>query len=513
MPLGWKTKGKRDSTRSRVAVQLRSLPPIIFLQQLVGIMVVFFVRNIRVSSKHIAMTRIFSFIILALSVMNCATPTRNERPSEKIRLITLDPGHFHAALVQKKMYESVDSTVHVYAPAGPDLDLHLKRISAYNQRADQPTRWNEVVYTGDDFLQRMLKEKKGDVVVMAGNNRNKSEYIQACLGTGLHVLADKPMAIRSGDFQSLKKSFEVAAEKNVLLYDIMTERYEITTMLQRAFSLRPEIFGTLEPGTADNPAVTKESVHHFYKYVSGSVLQRPAWFMDVEQQGNGIVDVTTHLVDLIQWECFPEQVIDYQGDIKLLSARRWPTRMSASEFNAITGMSAFPDYLRKNLTQDSVLRVFSNGEINYRIKGVHARVSVTWAYRAPEGAGDTHYSIMRGTKANLVIRQGAEQSYKPALYIEPVKAGTISEENVNSALNAVAAEFPGIALKPSGNGWEVTVPDVYNEGHEAHFARVMEKFLIYVREGGLPEWEVPNMLAKYYTTTRALEIAADVEAP
>ena len=61
----------------------------------------------------------------------------------------------------------------------------------------------------------------------------------------------------------------------------MTERFEINTVLQRELSMMPEIFGTLEKGTPRNPAITKESVHHFYKYVSGSVLTRPAWFLDV----------------------------------------------------------------------------------------------------------------------------------------------------------------------------------------------------------------------------------------
>ena len=40
-----------------------------------------------------------------------------------VHLITLDPGHFHAALVQKSMYADVDSVVHVYAPGGNDLQL------------------------------------------------------------------------------------------------------------------------------------------------------------------------------------------------------------------------------------------------------------------------------------------------------------------------------------------------------------------------------------------------------
>ena len=39
----------------------------------------------------------------------------------EVKLVTLDPGHFHAALVQKTMYDQVSPTVHVYAPEGPDV--------------------------------------------------------------------------------------------------------------------------------------------------------------------------------------------------------------------------------------------------------------------------------------------------------------------------------------------------------------------------------------------------------
>ena len=55
------------------------------------------------------------------------TPADSTRP---VRLITLDPGHFHAALVQKSMYADIDPVVHVYAPDGPDLKAHLERIGA-----------------------------------------------------------------------------------------------------------------------------------------------------------------------------------------------------------------------------------------------------------------------------------------------------------------------------------------------------------------------------------------------
>ncbi|HEY3405454.1 MAG TPA: putative oxidoreductase C-terminal domain-containing protein [Ohtaekwangia sp.] len=438
-------------------------------------------------------------------VMACAT--KPETDSTRIRLITLDPGHFHAALIQKSMYDDIDSTVHVYAPAGNDLQLHLDRVKSFNTRSEGPTRWHEEVYTGDDFFEKMIAEKEGNVVVLSGNNQKKIDYIVKSLQNGFNVLADKPMVINHQDFEKLRDAFTVAGNQNLLLYDIMTERYEITTMLQRELSLMPDVFGELQKGTPELPAITKESVHHFYKYVSGSVLTRPAWFLDVNQQGEGIVDVMTHLVDLVQWGCFPEQVIDYKQDIAINKARRWFTELTQSEFRTITKTDGFPSYLKPAVAEDTILNVYCNGEINYTIKGVHAKTSVVWKYRAPDGTGDTHYSIMRGTKANLIIRQGIDEGYKPTLYIESVLQDSAYESKLTEQVQKLQEKFAGVEIKKSGNAWVVIIPEKYKEGHEAHFSRVAEKYLHYVKHGDMPSWEVPNMLAKYYTTTKALEVA------
>ncbi len=452
---------------------------------------------------NLRQTSLLGFCLAAL--MSCSE--KSEKNSEaSVHLITLDPGHFHAALVQKSMYPEVSSKVYVYAPDGPDLKMHLDKIEAYNKRADNPTHWEEEVYQGKHYFEKMLQEKAGNVVVLAGNNQKKAEYIQKSIGAGFNVLSDKPMIIRAEDFNTLKETFDAAEKKNLLLYDIMTERFEISTTLQREFSKIESVFGTLEKGTPGNPAVTKESVHHFYKYVSGNVLTRPTWFMDVNQQGEGIVDVTTHLVDLVQWECFPEQAIDYQKDIKLTSARRWTTDMTRSQFNAITKQNNFPEYLKPSIVKDSILKVYSNGEINYQLKGVHAKVSVIWSYKAPEGGGDTHYSIMRGTKANLIIRQGPEQNFVTTLTIEPV-ANKVTEAEMTAALKTIQQSYPGVELKKIEKGWEVVIPKKYQDGHEAHFGRVTENYLKYLKAGKLPEWEVPNMISKYYTTTQALQLA------
>ena len=449
--------------------------------------------------------------VLALS-FSCNNETKNgsgNKDSSTVTIITLDPGHFHAGLVQKTMLPGVGSNVYVYAPDSPDLDQHLKRIESFNTRTENPTHWNEVIYTGNDFLEKMISERKGNVVVMAGNNGKKTEYIYQTIGAGMNVLADKPMAINTQGFEQLKKAFEIAKQKNVLLYDIMTERFEINTILQKEFSQIKSVFGELEKGTPDNPAVTKESVHHFYKSVAGSALQRPAWFFDVTQQGEGLVDVATHLVDMIQWAIFPEQALDYTKDVLLLSARHWTTAITLSQFVNVTKMTTFPNYLKKYVTNDSVLNVYSNGEIKYKLKGVHAKVSVIWAYKAPEGTGDTHYSIMRGTRSNLIIRQGKAQNYKPVLYIEPVKKDdVVSKKDLADALKVVSEKYAGVDIKKVPKGWQVAVPESYNVGHEAHFGQVTENFLQYLKAGKLPDWEIPNMITKYYITTKALEMAS-----
>ncbi len=448
-------------------------------------------------------------LIVMIILMSCQSNTK-ESPTESktkpVQLVTLDPGHFHAALVQKTMYDDVDSVVYVYAPEGNDLKLHLGRIDGYNGRAESPTTWKEEVYTGEDFFEKLIAEKKGNVVVLSGNNQKKTDYILQSLQNGFNVFADKPMVIDTKGFEKLKEAFDVAARNNVLLYDIMTERFEINTILQRELSMIPEVFGELEKGTSDNPAITKESVHHFYKYVSGSVLTRPAWFMDVSQQGEGIVDVMTHLVDLVQWECFPGQAIDYTKDIVIGKARRWTTNMSLSEFKAITKLDSFPSYFSNNIIKDSLLQVYCNGEINYQLKGIHAKTSVIWNYKAPDGTGDTHYSIMRGTRANLIIKQGAEEKFQPTLYIEPL---TLSQRNADviNAIEKLKTKYPGIELNSTKNGWKIIIPEKLKENHEAHFARVMNSFLEYLTKKNMPAWEIPNMLAKYYTTTKGLEVA------
>ena len=443
--------------------------------------------------------------VLLFSFTSCQNkPKEMDKSEQKVRIITLDPGHFHAALLQKSMYAEIDSVVHVYAPDGSDLENHMKLVDSYNTRAESPTSWKHEIYKGPDYLEKMFSEKAGNVVIISGNNKSKSSYISRSIDSGLNVLADKPLAIDQEGFKSLEKAFAVSKDKKVLLYDIMTERFNIYYILQRALSQDTAFFGQLEKGTPDNPAVMQESVHHFYKNVSGKPLVRPAWFFDVEQEGCGLVDITTHMVDLIQWTSFPDVTLDYRTDVKMISAKEWPTSLSLEQFQRSTQKDVFPDYLTKYV-KNGTLNVMSNGEMNYTLKNVHARVGIKWNYEAPEGTGDTHYAKMRGTKANILIKQGKEQNYKPVVYLEILKSA--SEKELQSAITRLQSKFPGVSVNKTGNLWELVIPDKYKVPHEEHFAEVVKNYLGYLKTGELPSWEIPNMLAKYYTTTQAAEKA------
>ena len=433
-----------------------------------------------------------------------------------IQFVTIDPGHFHAALVQNRTYEGVSPDVLVYAPEGADLKSHLALIDQFNTRSENPTAWKENVYTGADFLAKFTAdaEKRSDaenaskIVILAGRNNMKPDYYLAAAEAGLNGLSDKPMAITAADYMKLCDAAAIAKSKGRLFGDIMTERNEITTILQRELSRRGGVYGRQEVGTPDDPAVTKISVHHFCKLVNGKPLRRPGWYYDTKQQGEAIVDVTTHLTDLVQWEVFPGETLK-RSDVKMLAARTWATPITAEDYEKSTGLKEWPESLKGSVDKDNVLQCKANGEFTYALKGVHAKVAVEWHFMPPAGGGDTHYSLMRGSNAELIIKQGAEQGFKPVLYVklrpgaDEAKTGAALE----NALAEIGVKYPGVKAVPAegveGATWRIDVPKKYDIGHEAHFSQVMQQFLSWMKAGQMPEMERRNLLVKYHTLAEA----------
>jgi flagellar biosynthesis regulator FlaF len=90
-------------------------------------------------------------------------------------------------------------------------------------------------------------------VVISGRNRGKIDRIKACVEAGFNVLADKPWIIDIEDLSKLEQTLDTAARGKIIAYDIMTERYEIATILQRELVNDSALFGSIIEGTQQEP--------------------------------------------------------------------------------------------------------------------------------------------------------------------------------------------------------------------------------------------------------------------
>lgn len=451
---------------------------------------------------------LFFFATLFMGCQSGNKTTQFTGKDGEVKLMVVDPGHFHADLLLKQQNTSINRDVFVYGPKSIGLTQLLERIHSFNTRAENPTNWNPVVYDKEDFLQKMLKNPAGNVVVLAGNNRMKTDYMYKSVASGIHVLADKPLAINTDDFELLQKTVQKAEKEKVMIYDMMTERFAILNVLQRTIMSDTLLFGVLCADSPEDPAVRLESVHHFFKEVAGKPLIRPAWYYDVNQQGEGLVDVTTHLIDIVHWKCYPDVVIDYKKDIQVLGATHWPTEISLDQFAKSTQVNEFPEYLLKDV-RDNKLQVYANGDILYKVKDTHVALDVKWNFEAPAGSGDTHTSVIKGSRAIVEVVQDESTGFVPELFLSPVKGVEAADfmKALDAFKNTLQQSYPKVSFQMQNNKVRVFVPEEYKEGHEAHFARVANTFFQYLFQGEMPEWEIPNLLAKYYITTTALKIA------
>jgi len=431
--------------------------------------------------------------------------TNAEKIVANIRLMTLAPGHFHAALVHKEMHPSIYPKVYVYGPLDADLIAHMERVNGLNGPLKKNLSWRLDVRAGDDWLQRFIRECPGNVAVISGQNQHKIDLMHHAIANSVHILADKPWIIEADDMTKLEDLLFQAQLREVLSFDMMTERHEITNILQRELIMDRDIFGVLKEGTPDEPAVFMESVHYLKKLVAGQPLRRPEWFFDIQTQGEGLTDVGTHLVDLAMWLVFPDQVIDYRADIKMISGERWPTVLDVNQYRDVTGKAQFHDSLASAIQNDR-LHYFCNNRVKYAIRGYHVQLDVLWDYEATSG-GDTHQSTIRGTFSHIKIRQGKNAGDKPELIVTPTTTRDCHGvgRSLERKLESWQTRWPGLKVVPLGIEYQVFIPDALRIGHEAHFARVVDEFLHYIwNPRSMPKWEMPNLLAKYYVTTQGV---------
>ena len=417
-------------------------------------------------------------------------------------LLFLEPGHFHAALTLRARNPRVDPAIHLYATPGPERDAFVALVRSFNARAEDPTEWDLVVHESDDPERALVDERRGAAVVLAGRNQPKLGVIARLHAAGFHVLADKPWLTDGAALPDLER----ATAAWPIAMDIMTFRHDTVARLTRRMATSEELFGGFAE-RSEEPAIDLQSTHHLLKMVNGAPLTRPAWYYDTRIQGNGLVDIQSHMTDQAQWLAGEGPGFDPGRDLELDGARLWCTPVPLDLFRASTGLDDFPDTLADRVT-DGVLDLACNGEIRYRLGDVSVRQRAEWGQREPEGGGDAHGATVRGTRATIVTRRGPETGFRPELHVAPRDAGRRFDARLDEAFSKWRRELPGLSHRPSSLGREIVVPDALHTPHEAHFAMVLDDFLDLLDAN---EW--PALLAARIRTRYTLLANAHARAP
>jgi predicted dehydrogenase len=407
------------------------------------------------------------------------------------------PGHFHAALLLKTPNQRIAPDVHVYAIAGDERDAFVTLIDSFNAREENPTDW--IVHVHDaatelDALDMLIAERRGQLVALAGRNNDKLAAMARLHAQDFWLIADKPWVTSPQALVDLDQ----VCDGSPLAMDIMPDRHEFLARLRKQIVSTPELFGEFVVDDPQGPAIELSSIHHLYKIVNGQPLRRPAWYYDTTIQGDGIVDVQSHLTDQSQWLVGESHIYDFDSDVHIDSARRWATPVSMGLFHDSTGLSTWPESLRAQV-QDDVLQCQCNGEINFRLRGINVRQTALWGQREPAGGGDLHGAIIRGSRAVLNVEHGEHTDFIPQVQLIP-RSGIDLQDDLRAALESWQPTFPGLAFESIENGYQFIAPDALHSTHESHFANELTTFLDYMDSG---RWPI-DLQARIHTRHRML---------
>jgi len=450
-----------------------------------------------------------TFFARALQVLLAvlAAMTLFSAEPEQLRLIEVDPGHSHLSGLHNNMIPGVSEVVHIYSPLSAELTAHLAAIARDNARPENPTRWSVRLFAGPGYLAEMQRESPGGIVALSGRNRANIRYIETALRAGQHVFADKPWIIDSEALPKLEAALKLAHENRLITYDWMTLREDAAYRLVRDLVRQEPVFGAPVPGSLEKPSVQLENLHALLKYSNGVPQKRPASFLDVRQQGEGMADVGTHLADLAQWTLFPGQQISYRSDIHVLQATHSALALTLEQFTRLTGEPAWPEYLRKTVV-DGKLTDYTNGSCIYTLRGVHVSLKVRLQFEAPAGELDSYFASYLGTRSLVELRAGPKEHFIPEIYLTPAVSEPAAawEGSLRLAVSQMQKDYPGLSCEAVGHSFHVLLPKADRGGDGLQ--KIFKEFAGFVRDPStFPEFENANLLAKYYVTTTAVALA------
>ena len=226
----------------------------------------------------------------------------------------------------------------------------------------------------------------------------------------------------------------------------MTERFEITSVLQRELVNDPAVFGEPVAGHAGG-ARRVHGERAPPDEGGGGSAQHPAGVVLRHRASRARASTTSARTwsTSCSGPCFRTRRIDYRRDVKVLAAQRWPTDDPRSRLPARDRRSrrSRPRCQRTSRTARS--STTATRSVTYRLRGTHVTLNVIWDWEAPEGGGDTHFARYRGALSAIEVRQTRADGFRPELYV--VAGDAARRRSVRAALErkiaALQRTYPG----------------------------------------------------------------------
>ena len=171
----------------------------------------------------------------------------------------------------------------------------------------------------------------------------------------------------------------------------------------------------------------------------------------------------------------------------------------------MTLLPGYPPELAHRIVEGQVYYA-GNNSVTLALRGVHVKLTTRWEFESAPGGGDTHDAIAHGMRSTIAIRQ--QPGHRPELFVAAVDAADHTDvaRDLTAKCADLAPDFKGLALEDRGTEIRLIIPDDLRSGHESHFAAVMDEYSRYFQTPRVPTWS-SNLLAKYFITTKAVELA------
>lgn len=415
--------------------------------------------------------------------------------AKEVRFDIIDPRHFHGGLPLQSRYEGVEgletlSDVYVYYANDNNLGAFEDIITKIRV---EDMAWEIHCHQSDDPLEDMLKAGTGNVLIVSCRNVDAINVINQAVTSGNYelILADKPWVIEPKRMPLLEHTLDTAEVEGIILVDLMTERYEFGTIMQKLIMENTDLFGGLVDGTKENPAIFKHSIH-----ILDKGIYRPPDYFDTKVQGEGVPDVGTHLIDMSNWLIRPNSRV-FREDVELLTSSHRSTSITEDQLNRITN-SQWGD--------KGNLEYFCNGDLVYTLDNKHISIKVEWKV---QGKDDEHYSRIEGKNIIVEVIKGPDDKHQQVYIIPKGSVKDLLPKLRAHSIKLREQGYEGIDYNFEGDRFKLVIPEQYYTSHFQHFEEVTTQALRYLagQERFLRDIEYSRIFTKYHLTTSALQMA------